>query len=490
MDKPLDQSGKPYNRILLIISLLVGTFCTILNQTLLATAYPKLMDVFNIDTSTVQWLTSGFLMVNGILIPVTAWLSSRINTKWLYIGAMSIFEFGTILDFMAPNFTVLLIGRLVQAVGVGISMPLLQTIMLSIFPPENRGTAMGLSGVVIGLAPAIGPTVSGWIIVNAQWRDLFGMIIPIVALVIIASFWTMKPILPTKKSKIDLPSLVLSTIGFGSALYAFSSVGDKGWGSSVVITTLIIGALFVALFVIRELRTDNPLVNLWVFKSKQFTIGSIIGSLAMMSLIGFEMILPLYLQIVRGYNAFHSGLTLLAGALMIGLLSPFTGRIFDKYGARNLGISGFLLLTIGTLPFFFLTTDMPIIYVVIIYAIRSCGIAMSMMTITTYSMNALDVSMLNHGTAANNTLRQVASSIATAIMTSVLTNVTNNTKPAHHLLTLDPLQYKHKMIDAVLNGYHAAFLVALIFGLIGLFFTFFIKKGKSISVANSEGGRQ
>ncbi|UQS87083.1 multidrug efflux MFS transporter [Nicoliella spurrieriana] len=489
MDKPLDQNGKPYSRMLLVIFLLIGTFCTVLNQTLLATAYPKLMSVFDIDTSTVQWLTSGFLMVNGILIPVTAWLSGRFNTKWLYISAMVIFEIGTVMCFAAPNFATLLSGRLIQAVGVGISMPMLQTIMLSIFPAEKRGTAMGLSGIVIGLAPAIGPTVSGWIIVNAQWRDLFGMIIPIVGIVIIISLWTMKPILPTSKTKLDFSSLLLSTIGFGSALYAFSSVGDKGWGSSLVISTLVIGIIFIILFILREFRTDNPLVNLNVFRSKQFSVGSIIGALAMMSMIGFEMILPLYLQIVRGYNAFHSGLTLLAGAMMIGVLSPFTGRIFDKYGARYLGISGFLLLSIGTIPFFFITTDMPIMYVVVIYAIRSCGIAMSMMTITTYSMNALQVNMMNHGTAANNTLRQVASSMATAVMTSVLTNVTNNAKPAHHLLTVDPLQYKSKMLDAVLSGYHAAFLVAFIFGIIGLAFTFLIKRGKSIP-ENVKGGNK
>ncbi|WP_143790363.1 MFS transporter, partial [Oenococcus oeni] len=174
MSEAIDSNGKKYNRIMLIVVLLIGTFCTVLNQTILATAYPTLMKAFDISTSTVQWLTTGFLMVNGIMIPVSAWLSSRFNSKWLYISAMGIFEIGTIMAWAAPNYGVLLAGRLTQALGVGVAMPLLQTIMLSIFPVDKRGTAMGLAGVVVGVAPAIGPTLSGWIIDTWQWRDLFG----------------------------------------------------------------------------------------------------------------------------------------------------------------------------------------------------------------------------------------------------------------------------------------------------------------------------
>ncbi len=176
MSTPVDTHGKPYNRGLLIAVLLVGTFCTVLNQTILTTAFPTLMKDFDITTSTVQWLTTGFMLVNGIMIPVSAWLSSRISTKWLYLSAMAIFEVGTIICWTAPNFGFLLAGRLIQAVGVGVTMPLLQTIMLSIFPADKRGAAMGTAGIVIGLAPAIGPTLSGWVIDNLSWRDLVGSV--------------------------------------------------------------------------------------------------------------------------------------------------------------------------------------------------------------------------------------------------------------------------------------------------------------------------
>ncbi len=248
MEQAVDTNGKSYSRGWLIALLLVGTFCTVLNQTILATAFPTLMDAFDVNTSTVQWLTTGFMMVNGIMIPISAWLTSRINSKFLYEGAMIIFLIGTIVCYTAPTFGVLLTGRLIQAVGVGVTMPLLQTLMLSIFPAANRGAAMGLAGLVIGVAPAIGPTLSGWVIDNYSWRTLFGMLIPIVAVVIIAGIWFMKSVLETHKSNLDWLSAALSTLGFGSLLYGFSEVGSKGWGDTVVIVALIIGVIFVGLF--------------------------------------------------------------------------------------------------------------------------------------------------------------------------------------------------------------------------------------------------
>lgn len=260
----VDTNGKTYNRTLLVVLLLVGSFCTVLNQTILATAYPTLMKSFDVTTSTVQWLTTGFMLVNGIMIPISAWLTSRVSSKILYEGAMTIFLLGTIICYVSPNFGTLLAGRLVQALGVGVTMPLLQTLMLSIFPANKRGSAMGLAGLVIGVAPAIGPTLSGWVIDTYQWRVLFGMLIPVAIVVIIAGFWLMRSVLPTKKSSLDWLSAALSTIGFGSLLYGFSEVGTKGWNSGIVITTLIIGVIFILLFGWRQLVIDDPFLELRV----------------------------------------------------------------------------------------------------------------------------------------------------------------------------------------------------------------------------------
>ncbi|MDT2398488.1 MDR family MFS transporter [Enterococcus avium] len=476
----VDIYGKPYNRSLLVVVLLIGTFCTVLNQTLLTTAFPALMKAFNISASSVQWLTTGFLLVNGIMIPISAWLINKFSSKRLYLTAITIFLIGTITCFIAPNFSTLLIGRLIQAAGVGISMPLLQNIMLSIFPPEKRGSAMGMAGIVIGLAPALGPTLSGWIIDHYTWRDLFGMVIPIVILVLVLAFFLMKSVIQLSNPSIDVLSAFLSTVGFGSLLYGFSSVGNDGWGSSKVISFLVIGVFVIGLFVWRQLHLEHPFLELRVFKSPTFTIAAILSGVVNMAMVGAEMVLPLYIQNIRGESAFHSGLMLLPGALIMGLMMPITGAIFDKHGAKRLAISGMLILTAATLPFAFLTQETPIVMIVILYAIRMFGISMVMMPVTTSGMNALPMNLISHGTAVNNTFRQVASSIGTAVLISILTNVTKDNLPKASLLKSLPLFYKDQAINATLSGYHAAFFVAVIFGLVGFIITFFLKKNKKI----------
>lgn len=476
----VDINGNSYNRSLMVLVLLIGAFCTILNQTILSTAFPALMNAFNISTSTVQWLTTGFLMVNGIMIPVSAYLSSRFNTKSLFIIAMSIFEVGTIMSWLAPSFPVLLSGRLIQAVGVGINMPLMQNIMLTIYPPEKRGAAMGINGLVIGLAPAIGPTLSGWVIDNFSWRWLFGMIVPIAAVVILASFILVKNVIPNRKPHLDILSVVISTLGFGSMLYGFSSVGDKGWTSPLVISTIIIGALLVVFLIFRQNKLDEPFLEFKVFQSAEFSLATILSSIVMMAMVGVELVIPLYLQIIHGMSAFDSGLTLLFGAIFMGFMSPITGNLFDRHGAKRLAITGMFILSVGTLPFAFITRDTPTIYIVFLYAVRMFGISMVMMPVTTAGMNSLPFELISHGTAVNNTIRQVATSVGTAIMISVLTNVTNSNKPAHSLLSQAPLQYKAKMFDATLMGYHAAFWFAIVFSVLGLILTFFVTSGNGI----------
>lgn len=479
-NQTVDIYGKPYNRSLLVVVLLIGTFCTVLNQTLLTTAFPALMKAFDISASSVQWLTTGFLLVNGIMIPISAWLINKFSSKRLYLTAMTIFLIGTITCFVAPNFSTLLIGRLVQAAGVGISMPLLQNIMLSIFPPEKRGSAMGMAGIVIGLAPALGPTLSGWIIDHYTWRDLFGMVIPIVVLVLVLAIFLMKSVIQLSNPSIDVFSAFLSTVGFGSLLYGFSSVGNDGWGSLKVISFLVVGVVVIGLFVWRQLHLEHPFLELRVFKSPIFTIAAILSGVVNMAMVGAEMVLPLYIQNIRGESAFHSGLMLLPGAVIMGAMMPITGAIFDKHGAKRLAISGMLILTAATLPFAFLTKETPIAMIVILYAMRMFGISMVMMPVTTSGMNALPMNLISHGTAVNNTFRQVASSIGTAILISILTNVTKDNLPKASLLKTLPLTYKNQAINATLSGYHAAFFVAVIFGVVGFAITFFLKANKKV----------
>ncbi|WP_283679908.1 MDR family MFS transporter [Lentilactobacillus sp. Marseille-Q4993] len=479
-----DTNGQPINIPMMVITIVVGVFITVLNQTILATAFPTLMDAFNISTATVQWLTTGFMMVNGIMIPVSAYLSGKIPTKWLYITAMATFLVGTIIAYVANSFGMLLAGRLVQALGVGVTMPLLQNIMLTIFPPEKRGAAMGITGIAVGVAPAIGPTLSGYIIDNFGWRTLFGMLIPIIIIVLLLALKYVKNVLPMTDPSMDIISLIESTVGFGSLLYGFSEVGNKGWTDPVVLWSIGIGIVVIALFGIRQFKLENPFLQVRVFENKIFTLSTVLASIANMAMVGAGMIIPLYLQIIHGKSAFESGLTLLPGALLIGLMSPITGVVFDRIGAKRLAILGLFILTMGTLPFAFITQDMPTIFITVIYAVRMFGISIVMMPITTNGMNALAPRMIPHGTAANNTIRQIASSVTTAVMVSVLTNVTDQSKPAHSLIHSNPLKYKNDFFNATLNGYHAAFWIAVGFSLVGWLLAFFLNKKPIRSKSN------
>lgn len=481
MQNVRDIHGKKVNAIMLMITMIVGVFMTVLNQTILSTAFPTLMKAFNISAGTVQWLTTGFMLVNGIMIPVSAYLTAKVPTKWLYIGAMSAFGIGTLVAFIAGNFGTLLAGRLIQAVGVGITMPLLQNVMLGMFPPEKRGAAMGISGIAIGVAPAIGPTLSGWILDNYSWRALFGMLLPIIVVVLILALIFMKDILPNTNPKLDFWSLVESSIGFGAILYGFSEVSDKGWTDPIVIGSMVIGVIVLIIFGVRQLHLETPFLELRVFKSKIFTISSILSSIAMMAMVGVEMVLPMYLQILHGKSALESGLTLLPGAILMALMSPVTGNVFDRIGAKRLAQLGMFLLTVGTVLLAFINVSTPTVFITLIYAVRMFGISMVTMPLTTNAMNALPANLISHGTAVNNTLRQVASSMTTAIMVSVLSNVTNNAAPAKHLIKTDPLSYKHLFFNATMNGYTAAFWIAVGISFIGWILTFFLNKKQSFT---------
>ncbi len=456
--------------------MLVGTFTTFITQTILTTAFPTLMASFHISASSVQWLTTGFMLVMGIMIPVSAWLLSKFNVKHLYITAMSIFFAGTVLSRFAWSFPALLAGRLIQAIGVGMSAPTFQNVMYAIFPPKRRGSAMGLAGIVIGLAPAIGPTLSGWVLLHHSWRTLFSMLLPVVAFVIILASFSMHKLLETSNPKIDSLSVVESTIGFGSLLYGFSEVGTRGWGDPLVLGFLAVGIIVVGLFCHRQLHMTNPLLELRVFKNPTFTLSTILTAVAFMSMVGVEMVLPMYIQTIRGESAFHSGLLLFPGAIMMGIMSPITGRIFDRIGAKRLATTGLFLLLCGTFPLITLTADSPLLFVTVLYTVRMFGITMVTMPVTTAGMNALPHTLITHGTAVNNTIRQIAASIGTAIMVSVLAAVTAGQTPHAALKAAAPVAFARQMQAATVAGYRAAFVVSLLLCVLGFLLSLRLKR--------------
>ncbi|GEK27949.1 MDR family MFS transporter [Furfurilactobacillus siliginis] len=458
-----DIYGKPYHLTLFVITLLVASFTDMLNQTVLGVAQPTLMTYFSVSASTIQWLTTGFLLVSAVMIPVTGWLTNRFGTKWLFIFSQVLFAAGTLLSFTAGSFSLLLTGRLIQAMGSGIAAPLSMTMLFSAFPPEKQGQAMGLLGIVFGLAPAIGPTFSGWAIDAFSWRAIFGIVVPISLIALVASLFFIKDVVPKRAARLDLLSLGLSTIGFGSLLYSFSIVGDNGWTSRIFLLTLLLGLVALGWFIHRQLKIDTPLLDISVFKMRNFTLGTIIGAVVMFAMIGFEIILPMYLQIILGMSAVKSGLSLLAGALTMAVASPLAGAVLDKFGGKYLIMFGMLLVTLGTIPFVFVTADSSIVYIIILYAVRNFGMALSLMPSGSVAFSALPKQKFADGSALNNVARQVSASIGTAFLVSMFTNVKDNLSPSKHLLQINPIAYKTKIFHALLAGFHVGFLITIIF---------------------------
>ncbi|QQK75491.1 multidrug efflux MFS transporter [Salicibibacter cibarius] len=446
--------------------LLTGAFMAILNQTLLATALPHIMHDFGISADLGQWVNSVFMLVNGVMIPITAFLIEKFTTRRLFFTAMGLFALGTLICALAPTYGLLIGGRVTQAAGAGIMMPLMQTVLLLVFPIERRGFAMGMVGLVIAFAPAIGPTLSGYLVQDFHWSILFWIIFPLAVLNMIVAYWTLKNVSFARNPKLDILSVMLSTLGFGGLLYGFSFAGTYGWTDVHVILPMIIGLITLGLFVWRQLILPQPILEVRVFKYGVFTIATVIGMIIFMSMIGSQTILPIYMQDMNDFTALETGLMLLPGAVAMGLMSPITGRIFDKFGARKLAILGLFTVSVTTFMFTQLTAETSFAYLAIVNTFRMFGMAFVMMPVTTAAINSLPNVLIPHGTAMNNTVRQVAGSIGTAALVTVMSS-----------MALAPEQAPN-MDEAMVHGVNMSFWLATILTFIGFILSFFVPKGK------------
>ena len=505
--------GKGITRGKILAAMLFGMFIAILNQTLLNVALPKINTEFNISASTGQWLMTGFMLVNGILIPISAFLFNKYSYRKLFIIGLALFTLASLVCAISFNFPIMMSGRVLQAIGAGILMPLGSNVIVTIFPPEKRGVAMGTMGIAMILAPAIGPTLSGYIVQNYHWNVMFyGMFFIGIIAIVIGLFW-FKLYQSTTNPKADIPGIIYSTIGFGSLLYGFSEAGNKGWGSTEIVTMFIVGTVFIIFFILRELRMKAPMLNLEVLKYPTYTLTTIINMIVMMSLYGGMILLPLYLQNLRGFSALDSGLLLLPGALVMGALGPVAGKLLDTIGIKPLAIFGIGIMTYATWELSKLNMDTTYLHIMWIYIVRSFGMAFIMMPIMTAGMNALPPRLISHGNAFVNTMRQLAGSIGTAILVTVMTTQQTNhlsafseeldkTNPViqDHMRELAQqyggesaamkLLLEHVNKLASVEGVNDAFIVATIISAIALILSLFLQGKKkaqlSAEKANAE----
>ncbi|WP_138494009.1 DHA2 family efflux MFS transporter permease subunit [Paenibacillus pinistramenti] len=473
----MDASIRSIKKGPILVIMILGAFLATLNQTVMSVAIPELMTDFNITAATAQWLTTGYMLVNGILIPITAYLMQRFTTRQLFQASMFIFLAGTIVSAISVSFPVLLTGRMIQAAGAGIIMPLLTNVILTLFPPEKRGAAMGTMGLAIIFAPAIGPTLAGYILENYKWETMFYGMIPLTILVIISGFVYLKNVSEPVRGKIDLLSVLLSTIAFGGLLYGFSQAGSAGWSDDEVLIAFAAGIVALGLFVWKQLTSGNPLLDLRAFKYNMFSLTTVINILITMVMYADMMLLPLYLQNARGYTALESGLLLLPGALVMGFLMPVTGRLFDRFGAKWLSVIG-LIITIGTTAGFInLTDSTSYTYLILMSTGRRIGMALLLMPIQTAGLNQLPNRLNAHGTAISNTVRQVAGAVGTSLLVTVMTDRTKT-----HLTKLmtsggaGSSSQQQMINDATIQGINDAYVVIIGIAVLALLFSFFIKR--------------
>ncbi len=409
--------------VTIITTLLVATFVVILNETIMNVALQRLMVDLRVDAPTVQWLSTGFMLTMAVVIPTTGFILQSMSTRAVFILAMGLFSGGTLLAALAPGFEILLTARIIQAGGTAIMLPLLMTTILTLVPLQRRGAVMGNVSIAISVAPALGPTVSGLILEHFSWRFIFVFVLPIALAALGIGVRYLTNIGETGKTRLDLPSVLLTVPAFGGLVYGLSQIGGHQSGPGISAgAALLVGVLALTAFVLRQLKlqkTDGPLLDLRAFDFRMFTVSVLLLVVAMIALFGTVILLPLYLQEIRGLKALETGLALLPGGLAMGLLGPFIGRLFDKVGPLPLTVTGSVMMVAALWQFSTLDAGSPVGWIIALHVGLSLGLALVFTPAFTTGLNPLPPHLYSHGSAILSTLQQVAGAAGTALLVSI-----------------------------------------------------------------------
>ncbi|PZE55106.1 MFS transporter [Curtobacterium sp. MCPF17_001] len=472
------EESSPAGNRLVIGLLLVSAFVVILNETIMGVALPRLMDDLGISAATGQWLTTGFLLTMAVVIPITGFLLQRFNTRPVFVWAMSLFSAGTLIALLAPGFTMLLIGRIVQASGTAIMMPLLMTTVLTLIEPAHRGRVMGNISIVISVAPAIGPTISGLILNAFSWRWLFGFVLPIALAALVLGMLKVRNVSTPRKSAIDVFSVVLSAFAFGGIVYGLSSIGEAGdTGYGLPIGSLVVGFVALAVFIVRQTRLqrrDAALLDLRTFSTKGFTIPIVAMAISFMAMFGTLILLPIYLERVLGLEVLQVGLLLLPGGLLMGLLSPIVGRIYDRHGPRMLLIPGSVIISAVLWALSTVTADTSVTFVLVAHIVLSLGLALTFTPLFTAALGGLPPRLYSHGSAVLGTAQQLAGAAGTALFVTLLT--LGATAAATNGDVAGAATAAEATARATASGVHSAFLVGAVISMLGIIASAMVRK--------------
>lgn len=457
-----------------IATLLVATFVVILNETIMGVALPVLMVDLNLTAGTVQWLTTAFMLTMAVVIPTTGFLLQRFSTRTVYAAALGLFSAGTLLAGLAPGFWVLLLGRIVQASGTAIMLPLLMTTILTLVPIHRRGVVMGNVSIAISVAPAVGPTLSGLILQYLPWRFLFLLVLPIALAALAYGLKGLVNVNADGDQPLDVPSILLSVPGFGGIVFGLSRLGEAGGGSAAWVgpISLVVGVVCLVLFVIRQralVAGTGPLLDLRAFSYSMFRRGVALLCIAAIALFGAIILLPIYFQNVRGLNTLQTGALLLPGGLLMGVLGPLVGRLFDRYGPRWLSTAGASVLVLTMLALTQVGPTTPVPLLLGIHLMLSAGLAFLFTPAFTTALNPLPPSLYSHGSAILSTLQQVAGAAGVALLVTIMTLRTQ----AAAASGLAP-------IPAEVSGLHLAFGVAAGIGVVAVILALTLRRTEAV----------
>ncbi|MCI1634673.1 DHA2 family efflux MFS transporter permease subunit [Bifidobacterium sp.] len=432
-------------------------------QTSLTTALPSVMHDLNINAVLGNWLTSGFSLAMAIIVPATAFMMKRFHTKALFITGIAIFTIGLFMAAVAPTFNVLMLARVIQAIGCGISLSMTQVIILAIFPISSQGTAMGVYGLAVGAAPVIAPTLTGLIVDSLGWRPIFWISAIISSLVLLLAIFVMDNVLENQAIHMDITSFLLCGFGFAGMQLGLSNLGTSAFFSPEVIGTFILSAMSLLAFVMRQKRLQEPFLNLRLFRNRSFSMAVALICILYAIMIAGSTIIPIYLQQMRGFPVTESALMMLPGSLVMAAITPLAGRLFDNIGPKPLTIVGMTALVISSVGFSLLTDSTNPLYVIIIFTIRLIAVGLMMMPITTWGIASVEQRYTSDASALLTSLRTLAGAFGSAIFVAVMVGAAS--LPTLHSLDI-PIPHSIAGLDISFAGMTALSVIGLILAII------------------------
>ncbi|MCH4172237.1 MAG: DHA2 family efflux MFS transporter permease subunit [Lactobacillus sp.] len=462
-EKKVAQAAKPVAKpFRAMLGMLIGGFVGMLSETSLNIALPSLMTQLHVGIGTLQWLVTGYMLIIGIVLPLSSLLNRLFTTRQIVLFAILDFMVGAVISALAPNFAILLVGRMIQGIATGLILPTMFTVATLIFPPYKLGSAMGMIGLVIMFAPAIGPTLAGLILGVSSWHWIFWSFLPFLLIGFILVLKYLPNVGNVTKPKIDGFSILLSTLGFGGLVTGVSLAGDSGWTSPVVLGALVVALGLLAWYIRRQLSANTPILNFKVFANRQFRVGAIVVMLDFGIILSSMYLLPMFWQNGLAIPVALTGIVMLPGGIVNAITSALAGRFSDQVSTRLLTVTGFIITILGIVALLLASATAPTWYVIMAHIIMMIGVPLAMSPAQTYALGALDRQTSGDGSTIMNTFQQIVGAIATAVATSLLAFGQQASSGAHQV--------------AFTAGVHVGLIFPLVLAIVALILSLTIQK--------------